>query len=50
MPGNYLDRLKEAEELAKRARNDRERVAFDEIASIWRRLAEGPAPNPEKPT
>ena len=44
MPGNYRDRLRDAEALATRARNERERLAFEEIVSIWRRLAEGEPP------
>ena len=36
--------MRDAEALAARARNERERQAFEEIVSIWRRLAEGEPP------
>ena len=43
MAGTYRDRAKEADALAARAYSPRERKAFEEIAAIWRRLAEGEA-------
>ena len=50
MPGNYSDRVREAEALVKRARDARERAAFEEIAAIWRRLEEhGPPSIPAPP-
>lgn len=36
---SYRERASEAEVLAHRARTERERAAFKEIARIWRRLA-----------
>ena len=50
MPGNYQDRLREAEALVQRARDAHERQAFEEIANIWRRLAQRePPPSPNSP-
>lgn len=50
MPGNYSDRVREAEALVLRARDARERAAFEEIVNIWRRLeAHGPPIGPASP-
>jgi len=38
MPGDYRQRLAEAEALLRRARDERERAAFQEIVNTWRRL------------
>lgn len=51
MGETYADRAEAAEELARQARNERERRAFEEIARIWRRLAGGaPVEMPEDRT
>ena len=39
MAATYKDRLLQAEGFVARARTKRERDAFEEIATIWRRLA-----------
>jgi hypothetical protein len=39
MPDRYLERAREADAQATRARNEEERQTFEEIAVIWRRLA-----------
>jgi hypothetical protein len=41
MGESYTDRARGAEALARKARTPRERLAFEEIALIWRRLAAG---------
>ena len=52
MPGDYRDRLREAEALVARARTPVERRAFEEIADVWRRLLAGetPIPKPDRPS
>ena len=44
MGDSYTERAQTADALARNARNDRERQAFEEIALIWRRLASGERP------
>jgi len=39
MGDTYADRARAAEALARKARKEPERRAFEEIALIWRRLA-----------
>lgn len=41
MGQTYIDRAMAAEALARNARKEAERQAFEEIARIWRRLASG---------
>lgn len=41
MGETYADRVATAEALARNARKEAERRAFEEIALIWRRLASG---------
>jgi len=43
MPGNYRERLKEAEAWIARARTPEERKAFEAIADVWRKLIENQA-------
>jgi len=52
VPGDYRDRLREAEALVARARTPVERRAFEEIADVWRRLLAGetPIPKPDRPS
>ena len=40
MPAEYLRRAKQAESWARDATSPTERAAFEEIAALWRRLAE----------
>jgi hypothetical protein len=42
---DYLKRAWEAEQQARRARTPEERKSFEEIAELWRRLAETEAGN-----
>jgi hypothetical protein len=41
MGETFADRAREAEALARKARSERERSAFEEMAVLWRRLAAG---------
>lgn len=40
MPAGYLKRASQADAWARRATTPAERKAFEEIAALWRRLAE----------
>ena len=49
MRAPYAERIKEAEALAQRARDETELKAFREIAATWRRFAEAHERRPEEP-
>jgi hypothetical protein len=48
MAPDYRSRAKDAEALARTARSEAERQAFEEIADIWSRLAEREADRPPR--
>jgi hypothetical protein len=50
MPGDYRERLKEAEMWVIRARTSQEREAFETIVAIWRRLVEQQTSPPDRPS